>query len=643
MSELFDPPADHIGTFGWVCGYSADAAFMNDAAERFTLRTRRRRMIDGDVALALLLDRGTPRLSTTEVPGVLHLAAPSKAPFELLHSKVALLGFRHLYTTGSWRVRLVVSTGNWTRQTLEESLDLAWQAEVCSDELSADTSAEARTDIAAATSFMTWLRRKSPVLPIEAVTPATAENYKRLDAWCKLVADASPLRGTARFIDNRRQPLLPQIVNRVEPGRRNVLVMGSGFYESGGSGKLPKVPADIVYQLKAKGIQNADTEVDLIVNPMACQAIATARAAIAAEGWTIRRPGRGPFGNSARSLHAKFLFGAHRHHNSNACLRAWLYLGSGNLTPPGLVLTGARANLEAGVVFAPKNLVWAEAEGLDWIAVERVLPLNFDDETEIILAKDLLAGGDMPERLPAYLPPPVTYLRWTTEPDAIGRLVPPADACAEFEVLDPHGAPCQRDAATFVWQGDCPPEVQVRWTEGEETRTEAVCVVDRFGRIAAARLNPVTLDDVWSLLADFPLPPPDDGDGGGDGIDDDDPELSKGAKLTRVTGRGALPSRYPIRRVMELVERIAARQTALAEPDWILWCARLEQTLDQAKDDPEIVAFRTLGLDPLSPLRAAPFRPPFAETAATPSGARYEATLDRVANAWCVANGKLEP
>jgi hypothetical protein len=36
LLQHFDPPAGYVGGFGRVCGYSADADFLDMAAERFT-------------------------------------------------------------------------------------------------------------------------------------------------------------------------------------------------------------------------------------------------------------------------------------------------------------------------------------------------------------------------------------------------------------------------------------------------------------------------------------------------------------------------------------------------------------------------------------------------------------------------------
>lgn len=634
LTHLFEPPKDHVGSFGWLCGYSADGLFMNDAAERFTRRTKRRRAADGEVALGLILDPGNPRLSVVDVPGVLHLPLPTPHGFALMHAKVALLGFRHLDNGARWRLRLVVSTGNWTRETLEESLDLAWTIEVGSDELDAEPAGVRLADLKAGSAFLAALRARLGLSPLDAASRVTVEAVSSLDAWCATAAAAAPEGVAPRFIDSRTRELLPQIVERIAPGRRNYLAMGSGFYEGGHAGGLPRVLARIVEALGSAGLQTPQAEIALFVNPDGCQAVAGGMAAIAEAGWSVRRPGQGPFRGTPRTLHAKFLFGAHSDQRSSRCLRAWLYLGSGNLTHPGLLRAApAGGNLEAGVVFAPDGLVWEEPAGADTISVGKVLPITWDETTEI--AEDAVqAGGGMPDRPRAYWPPPVPYLRWTGAPDGTGRLLSPAEITAKFTVVDPSGGACARDGTGVIWLGNRPYEVSVAWSEANQRRTERVPVIDEDGRIAAASLATIALHEVWALLADFPLPPADDVDEPDDSGDARTADINAGP-----SGRGApaAPGSYAIRRVMELVEQIAARQTALHEADWTAWCVRLRQTLEQAKNDAEIAAFRALRLNPLSPLRARPFRPDFALDGTTSAGQLYEDTLDRVAAAWQVA------
>ncbi|WP_132249217.1 hypothetical protein [Methylobacterium segetis] len=639
LTHLFEPPDDHVGVFGWLCGYSADAHFLNAAAERFTRRTKRRRAADGVVSLALVLDPGTPRLSPLDVPGVLHLPLPAARPFALLHAKVALLGFRHLQDSARWRLRLVVATGNWTRETLEESLDLAWTVEVEADAL-AEADAEQRlADLAAASNFLGSLRARLGASPLDAASPLTREAVRALDAWCAAVTSRVPAGLVPRFIDTRSAPLLSQIVARIAPGERNYLAMGSGFYEGGEGADVPRVPAAVVAALLQDDLLMPGAEIDLFVNPDGCQAVAGALPAIAWAGWTVRRPGQGPLRGRPRGLHAKFLLGAHYDARSPRCRRAWLYLGSGNLTHPGLLRAGpAGGNLEAGVVLAPEALFWDDPGSAAGVSVQRVLPIAWDAATE--LHSDALRAGDgMPERPPAYVPPPIPYLRWQAAPDGSGRLAPPVSGAAAHTVLDADGNACARDAIGALWPGPCPPEVRITWGEATERLTQSVPVIDVHGRVAGTALAPVALDEVWAMLADFPLPPADDVDE----LDDSDAGPDRaGPAGTSVPGIGGAPAgRYAIRRVMELVERVADRQTAVQAVDWTAWCTRLGQVLEQAKDDPEITAFRGLNLNPLSPLRAGPFRPDFARDRGTPAGQIYEDTLDRVEAAWQVA--ALEP
>ena len=129
----FDAPEGYLGLFGWLCGYSADADFLDEAATRFTGQNASSRASQGRLALPLMLDRHNRQIT---VPGVAHLPVLSDAPFSLLHAKVALLGFRKEDDPEEWHLRLLVSTGNWTRQTLEQSLDLIWRLDLTRNEIS---------------------------------------------------------------------------------------------------------------------------------------------------------------------------------------------------------------------------------------------------------------------------------------------------------------------------------------------------------------------------------------------------------------------------------------------------------------------------------------------------------------------------
>ncbi|WP_019994986.1 phospholipase D-like domain-containing protein [Aureimonas ureilytica] len=632
LLHLFEPPEGHVGSFGWLCGYSADAYFMNAAAELFTRRTQRRRGADGEIALGLILDPGTPRVSLVDAPGVLHLPLPPTSALRLMHAKVALLGFRAL-SSDAWRLRLVVSTGNWTRETLEDSLDLAWRIEVGSGEIRDGDVGQRLTDFAAAADFLSALRGRVDAAPLQAGSRLTREAVALFDRWSGEAAQNAPEGERPRFVDSRTQALLPQIIDRIAPGRRNYLAMGSGFYEGGPGSAVPQVPARIVEALRGANLLAPQAEIALFANPLGCQAVAGAMPAIAAAGWDVFRPGNGPF-QHPRTLHAKFLFGAQADGRSSRCLRAWLYLGSGNLTHPGLLHAGsAGGNFEAGVVLAPEGLDW-EPNG-SGVSVKSALPIGWD-AADRLNESEVEPGGEMPERDEAFRVAPVSHLVWTPVPDGTGRLSTPGEADAAFDILGASGEPCEREALSFVWPGPCPPEATVIWDVGGHRHAERVPVVDGHGRIGATALSPLGFDEAWSLLADFPNPPAEDAVEGGQENGDDDREAGDAGR-----GGTAPNGDYPIRRVMGLIERIAARQTELHPADWTAWCVRLGQTLELVGAENEVEAFRALGLDPFSALRAEPFRPDFARDASSLEGRFYEDTLARVANAWRVAG--LEP
>ncbi|RYZ84199.1 MAG: hypothetical protein EOP06_18490, partial [Proteobacteria bacterium] len=254
--------AKYRGVFGWLCGYSADAYFLNDAVERFSTLSENRRSFAGRCYLATLLDRGNAQISPSDVPGVLHLPfRPGKIPFALLHAKVAILGFQHETDPARWACRLVVSSGNWTRQTLEESLDVAYKVDVTSEDLRSATqdSTNNCSDLIAAWKLLKWLKPLFDLRVIENPTlgSETRQAILALEEWMKQVessASAEPFR----FIDNREIPFieqLPTLLARRAPGKRNYIGMGSGFFESSDrTDKIPSVLARINESLQESSL-----------------------------------------------------------------------------------------------------------------------------------------------------------------------------------------------------------------------------------------------------------------------------------------------------------------------------------------------------------------------------------------------------
>ena len=160
----------------------------------------------------------------------------AEKPFSLLHAKVALLGFRHKEGLDRWQLRLLVSTGNWTRQTLEESLDLIWRIDIDSESLTNENVNVNQdcADIKEAWDLMGWLQTlfDTRLINPEAnsfVSDAQQQVSDWIDA-CSQKADGKP-----RFFDNRSKSLLEQLPEKIRSNgalERNYLAMGSGFYET---------------------------------------------------------------------------------------------------------------------------------------------------------------------------------------------------------------------------------------------------------------------------------------------------------------------------------------------------------------------------------------------------------------------------
>jgi len=641
LAQLFELD-QHRGVFGWLCGYTADSGFLGDVLERFSGLTQAQRAHQGQILLAVMLDPGNPQITPAEAPGALHLPVKTaKLPFALLHAKVAILGFQG---ADGFVLRVIVSTGNWTRQTLEESLDLAWHVDVLSKKADTVVTYQDSTDLAAAWDFMVLLQQS---FDLRMLGRTAGKDNESADAAAKFAAWIGQIAKRhkgyrPRFFDSREHSLFAQLPDLMQHHaanvRRNYLALGSGFFEGEGASDT-FVPEQILEILKEKSLVTTGCEKDLFVNPLACQAVAARQSWIEKKGWTIRAacvPAY--FGAFPRSLHAKFIFSANWSEKSNKCSSPWVYLGSGNLTNPGFMnKAGSAGNLEAGVVFAPEALRWSvegkKDDGID--VVTNLLPIQWDNADDVKLPK-LQAGQEMEKRDTAFVAAPVALFLWDERAEG-ASLAPQEEVQGEFELLDLDGHKCERLAdGSFVWPGKRPQQVTVAWSAEGDVRKASVPVIDRYGRYCAADLPALDLEEAWIQLANFPMPPEDEELAGSDAMDAIDGVVANGVALATP------PSVYPVRRMMILVEEIASKQAAIAEPDWAMWCNRLEQVLTQAKDSEVVKAFQSIALNPLQPLFAPAFRPAFAATAQTQQGARYDAAINAAISAWQLENcGKL--
>lgn len=652
LLSYFAPPEDFVGVFGWLCGFSADARFLNEAMNAFTGLSMHQRMHMGEIRLALMLDPGEPALLPTAVPGLSHLPLrdPTRRPFRLMHAKVGLLGYRHEQDATKWCVRLVVSTGNWTRQTVEDSLDVACEVEVSSDQVGPDHAQEC-ADIKAATKFFGALRELYDTRLLGAGTPLSGgDAAEDLATWLRSCARSrnNPDALPPRFVDNRRHPLLNEILDRARAQHcrpNDYLAMGSGFYEgqpngSGSGCARPTVPLNVVRALKSANLLKERCLVELHVEPSACQSISTSvdylgehpDHAIAVHAAV---PPKSLYGeSSSRTLHAKFLFCANRSKRTGACNNAWLYIGSGNFTPAGMMVRMSQrgGNLEAGMVLFPQGLFWEDAGKGRFMVQDRLPiggpPLKAD-------APNLASGEAWQPRGAENFAAPLAFLLWRVEGVlAVGQQGEPLSLQAEdAEVLDEWGEACPRVPSGYAWSGTTPRMARMRWRDAGVVREAWVPVIDEFGRVAATPLGSIELVEAEQQLLSFPGTP--EPEGPDSEMDEDDAEGGSGKPEARRHAGGRLVSQgAAIRQMMGMLERIALRQVEVSAADWPRWCVRLEQTLSQIRDSSAVTQFVAMGLNPLSPLRAVPFRPSFAEDPTGEAAFRYSAVLNRLEQAW---------
>lgn len=628
----------YVGKMGVLCGYSADAECMEALAGRFTDRSGAQRSVQGYPSLLVMLDTGCKPLGDS-VPGVLQLLAPSRPvlPWNLLHAKVGLLVFQHKEDSTRRRVRLLVSTGNWTRQTLMESLDLAWYVDVDTTALQGKLEGYDRlacADIKAAWDLMQWLVNvhASDILS-PRVKSVLAEHWSAFR--CQLNEVSSHATGTSRFVDNRSKPLLKQlhsqIVTHAGNSARNYLAMGSGYFEqvSDGDGELSTLN-DISQELIKNGLLSKGACVEVYVNENACQGLAKAGKYIGEQGWKICKP-LSPSGDD-RFLHAKFLFGASCRNNSKYCLHPWVYLGSGNLTRAGFAL-GAKqqgGNLEAGVVFTPEKICWyTKHSDKSCPCISDLLPISKGRASILPNDGNLAAGKDFDEGRDQYFSPPVSYAQWDEQKHQIH--LPSSGKENPCDILQPNGEPCERYEQDFIWLWERPARVELAWMEGGKVMRGSVPVLDEYGNLGA-RLPPAeNLKEAMGRLLAFPtVQAP------------DEPPHSHRDKGSRDKSPGGKQSvyeeaAYPIRNVMILVEKIAAKQLEVDKEDWSYWCHQLEQSLVEVAGSENVREIaHALSINPLRALYARPFRPEFTFDAKSEEGRAYERALRHVEEAWAL-------
>lgn len=598
LLSCFTPPQGYEGDFGWVCGFTANAGVLEEMASRFTRGARRRR-----ASLALFLHPPEQLL-----PLIHAVAVPFRRPampwrFSLLHAKVALL---HYKGKNGAVLRLIVSTGNWTHDPLGTSLDLFWIAEWHEDAPRADAgNRQAASDIRAAAAMFEWIRTFFDTSALEVdVVGGGAE------AGLRAALARLPSRGLprARFVDNRKDALQPQVIEAVLqlPGRRGRLVMGSGYFETGENAELG-VLSTFVEELRDKGLATRSCQVDVVLNWDSCQGLAAQASAIRDMGWSLRPPLSREMPGA--KLHAKFIFGAG---GSVSCTNPWCYIGSGNLSRIGFTRSaGNGGNLEAGVVFSPEDLCWSP-KGEN--SLSKRLPVDLNNVIDPVILED---GEPFEPHGPPAAVPPVAFLVWR---DGMLRLPDDAGIFPELTVRVASGSweplPLEMpDPPVSAFIGPMMAEVPVLTDQG----------------FMLPPAGPKRVEDVLHELLSFPQAPGNDPDWSAPG--DIEGELDGAVPL-------AESGEYPLRRMMRLITRLTEHQTGVELAEWERWINLLSDSLT-ALTEPEsemLEAVRSYGVDLLDALLHPDFRPAALSSADLQ---RLETTVSAIRAKWKLTG--LEP
>lgn len=577
LYTLFMPPPDCFGDFGLMCGFTATPQVLRQIRSTFAGELAR-------PALAIFIHPTVNAVSDIGGLAWMWMRLRDRG-YNLLHAKVALLGFRRR-TDDGYVVRLVVSTGNWTEDPLTGSVDLFWSIDV-------DINAADMRDIAdlrAAWAMFDWLRERADCTLIER----DYDGHRPDARLAAAISQLPPSTVVSRFIDSREHPLFPQVVDRIGTRKKaNRLILGSGYFESAGTGDAG-LPERLRRALERSKTLSRNSSLDLFLNPQACQGIASRAAMLADAGWILRRSISALHGEDAR-LHAKFVLLA----SGDKEVTGRLYLGSGNLSRNGFeTAASAGGNLEAGVVVdVPEGLSWRGRKGIC-----SLLPIQFSET----VTPNMLQPGDgfiHPDE-PVALPP-VSWLVWQE-----GELSAPKGLA--ISVVGPDGTPSMTPCR---WPAPAPTIV---------TLADSIwrLPVISGGVLVLPRTPEMTIEDVLVGLGAFPEPP--DRDQPEDGAEGCEPLVSISE------APDARPSTYAIRRMMSLLVRLAELQARIDPRDWHRWCRELRQNLCAitSQEQEMIGFFRRAGANPITVLADPRMRPDEADCTI------LDAALAAVANDW---------
>lgn len=613
LLDLFAPPSGYTGHFGWICGFTAEGPVMREIADRFTIGAGSFAATFQRPALFLTTDPASPQITTDRAPGVHHMTlAPSwRERFSgrgIFHAKVALLHFSDTtsknHTTRRDIFRLVVSTGNWTRETLERNIDLFWSVEFPHSDTAADPAAESQNlaDILIACDMFTSLHPHLSPNPWAAATDSDVIQTPYADTLRLLNELKAPAGMKPRFFHSLDQPLRKPLLERFDGSQRDQLtVLGSGFFAGG-----DPAPAGVSQRQGTEAFlrrfvsdltgKDAGHYVSVVANPCACQGLAAAAPALKASQWRFFAP-RFPEGKKdpEGKLHAKFIY-----RGKKDSFKGLLYIGSGNLTPAGMGAPSGTGiwNFEAGTVIPVDVPDRPEA----------LLPLTAE---EIDIAKETLKMGDPFEMANEFNGNcPLTHFTLGEDHDEFWLEPRPVPSDFRGISLSYSGGNWQPLTARILLDPEqLPPSlVRLRWSsDAKNTAHVAVPVLNERGLHVVPETQHRRLEDVLDSLMQMAAT------GREPEVETTDDHESNDGELNGSSGRseaiGHAP--YSTRRLMAFITALGEIQAEMTSAQTRLWANRLiehARTLARTEGD-VLLALQEMQLNPFRHLGRAEFMP----------------------------------
>ncbi len=628
---LFSPPdGSPLGVFGLMCALSADTSFMESVLENFTGKGALSRRYSRHCALALFLDPEHSQL--TGLPGLAwghplvetQLASKIKKA-KMMHAKVALLGFGKAARGRPDYYRLIVFTGNWTREAVNNSLNLVWLCDY--DGTSRHGQDQEAADLFEAAKFWEALLGlgKDDNKHRPGYYRLSEEVHSKATGFCNELLDliGKPKTPAPRFFSNlqearikdpealkktifKRNSIGGQLIQRIPGSEKkppNFICCGSGFFEQAGAEpKEPEVLSQLVKVLQKKGALTDPPEYKyLIINKATSGAAGYWLKKNKGEiTWEIYKPSRPENVDTDNyveaSLHSKFVYIAD--YNNKKYKSGLLYLGSANLSKQGFANEpGPKGNVEAGV-FLKVNEPLSERALCKRLGIYDGEELNSADIPDKIDLKDEQNEAGRHKPPPA---PPISSCNWKRE-TLVLNWVDAADSWRELRLCGLTIAANQKELVLST-RPNFSVELTACTTQGKKKQWWIPVFVEEGDFCFPLRYKKKP-DDMLKSLLGFPDVYPEDED---ETEETSEPPIGEpppkppgpsgndGPQGDLSNERAAL-SALPLHLTTSLIETIAQKNQALAPGQMPDWVAHLRRVLLEELDEDTVEKIKSLNI-----------------------------------------------